>query len=84
MLLIDLLHMYSRFMVGLDTFGLLEQLRASGHLKEAFGMAKEALTAEVLSALYAPSWSAEGSNRRKDEYKVVTKFRDLLEELEGE
>ena len=72
-----------RFITGLNANSLLDRLRTSGHIQEAFGIKNLRLTAEVLCELFHIRWSEEGSNRRTAEQEVIARWNDVLQDLEG-
>ena len=75
----------SRFQKGLSTLGVLEVIQQNPEtMKRAFVYEPDVLTAASVDALFTITWSPEGTNKRRQEERMLAFLRDLLLGLEGQ
>ncbi|XP_048010126.1 E3 ubiquitin-protein ligase NEDD4-like [Megalobrama amblycephala] len=76
---------FERFRDGLKTLGVLQKIQQH---PEAFHAAlcytPRNLSADIMDGLFEIRWSETGSNRRANENRVVTYWRDYLQDAEEE
>ncbi|XP_072171956.1 G2/M phase-specific E3 ubiquitin-protein ligase-like [Diadema setosum] len=75
----------SKLQKGLETLGVLKAMRAHPTtMSQLFLYKEEKLTADQVEILFDVQYSPVGSNLRSSEERMVSYWRDLLEELEDE
>nr|XP_055060434.1 G2/M phase-specific E3 ubiquitin-protein ligase-like [Misgurnus anguillicaudatus] len=75
---------YQEFMAGLSTLGLAEAIKAHpAQFKPLFVENTQQLSAQDLMDLFQPVLSSLGSNRRREESRVLCYWRDWLIDIEG-
>jgi len=73
-----------RFCEGLKTLGVLEKIkRHPDSFRPLFSYEASTLTADQVDDLFSIRLSPEGSNKRAAEERVVTFWRDYLQDAEG-
>lgn len=70
--------------MGLDCLGVLETMKKYPVvLREAFVSNTKPLTLDMILELYVVVWSLKGTARREQETRIVSYWRDFVEEIEG-
>lgn len=74
---------FERFQEGLKSLGVLEAVRAIPQLfEQVFCYEDVQLTAAMVTALFRPHYSLEGTNERTAECRVISWWRDYLLDAE--
>ncbi|XP_056132671.1 G2/M phase-specific E3 ubiquitin-protein ligase-like [Lampris incognitus] len=76
---------FERFREGLKTLGILEKIQLhSDVFRKVLCYTPDGLSADNMDDLFEIRWSETGSNRRREENKVVAYWRDFLQDAEEE
>lgn len=79
-----LLRMFYRFQEGLQTLGVLEEIRSNPSVfEDLFTNPKKPLFANDLSSLFEVCFSPVGSNRWQQQNETICFWRDWLIDVEG-
>ncbi|KAK3578656.1 hypothetical protein CHS0354_002959 [Potamilus streckersoni] len=74
---------FEQFENGLQTMGLVDEIKKNKQQwREVFVSSTKPLHALQMDSLFAVKWSAEGSNRKRIEERILVYWRDFLQDLE--